>query len=253
MSEVPLTLTTGDGVRLRGRHLPAESDLAIVIAHGFSGSCNSPRARHIAATLHRFGAVVAFDFRGHGNSEGVSTVGDLEVHDIEAAVAFARSRGHSTVAVAGFSMGAAVAVRHAALFGGLTAVAAVSGPAHWYYRGTPSMRLVHRAIEGRWGRAVARWTRRTRISAVGWDPPPSPPWELVHKIAPTPLLIVHGTADRYFPLRHAHALYESAADPRALWIEPGMGHAESSMTPALVRRLGAWLREPSVPPVSPPA
>jgi len=253
MLEEPLSLTTGDGVRLQGRHLPDESDLAIVIAHGFSGSCNSLRARHIAARLNGFGAVVAFDFRGHGNSDGVSTVGDLEVHDIEAAVEFVRSRGHSRIALVGFSMGAAVAVRHAALFGGLTAVAAVSGPAHWYYRGTPSMRMVHWAIEDRWGRIVSRWGLRTRISTAGWNPPPIPPWELVHKIAPTPLLIVHGTADRYFPLRHAHALHDSAADPRALWVEPGMGHAESSMTPQLVHRLGTWLREPSVSPVSPRA
>lgn len=248
-----LRLTTDDDVSICARHLPRAIDQAIVVAHGFSGHCHSQRARAIAALLHASSGVISIDFRGHGHSGGYSTVGDLEVYDIEAAVAFARSRGYTKVAVAGFSMGAAVAIRHAALIGEVSAVAAISGPAHWYYRGTSPMRWLHRAIELKTGRIVARCGLRTRISGHGWNPPPLPPWQVSGKIAPTPLLVVHGTADRFFPLRHAHAIHDAAGDPRALWIEPGMGHAESAMTPDLIKRIGRWLNGPEtagVPPTS---
>lgn len=246
-----LRLTTDDGVSICARHLPGDGDLAIVVAHGFSGDCHSRRAGDIAAMLHTSGGVVAIDFRGHGHSGGASTVGDLEVYDVEAAVAFCRSRGYARIAVVGFSMGAAVAVRHAGLIGGVSAVAAISGPAHWYYRGTMPMRMLHHAVERRMGRVVSRWGLRTRISGVGWDRPPAQPWQVAGKIAPTPLLVVHGTADRFFPLRHAHALFDAAEEPRALWVEPSMGHAESAMTPLLTTRVGRWLNKPetaSVPP-----
>ncbi|GAA4898920.1 alpha/beta hydrolase family protein [Stackebrandtia albiflava] len=242
-TESTLFLRTGDGVRISARYLPKDSDTAFVVGHGFSGSWRNPRARAIAGILHGRAALLAIDFRGHGGSTGVSTVGDLEVHDVQAAVEFLRERGHRRIAVVGFSMGAAVAVRHAGLFGGVAAVAAVSGPAHWYYRGTPRMRLLHLAVERRLGRAVSRLALRTRISAAGWRTVPAPPWELAGKISPAPLLVVHGTEDRFFPLRHAHALYAAAAEPKELWIEPGMGHAESAMTPALVGRLGDWLTD----------
>lgn len=250
----PIALRTTDAVRLDGVHLPSASGLAIVLAHGFSGSWSHERTRRVAAALNRYGGVVGFDFRGHGRSGGMSTVGDLEVLDVAAAVEFARSRGYERVAVVGFSMGASVAVRHAGLYGGVDAVVAISAVAHWYYRGTRSMRLLHRAIETVSGRAYARYALRTRISPVGWDPVPSTPEAAAAKIAPTPLLLVHGDADGFFPLRHVHALYDSANEPKQLWIEKGMGHATAGTSPGLVARVGDWLsNSTTTPPVSPAA
>ena len=68
-------------------------------------------------------------------------------------------------------------------------------------------------------------------------------------IAPTPLLIVHGDADHYFPLPHVHLLRESAPTAE-VWIEPGMGHAESATTPELIDRVAAWLRDAVRQPVA---
>lgn len=242
-----LTLTTSDGVRLsavhrRGAH---SADTAIVLGHGFSGRWDNPRGHNIAAVLCRYGDVVAIDFRGHGRSGGRSTVGDKEILDIAAAVDYARRSGYASVRLLGFSMGAAVAIRYAAHFADVDAVAAVSGPATWYYKGTSPMRWVHRAIENPAGRAATRWALRTRIDSGGWPTVPTPPWQAAARIAPTPLLVVHGTSDAFFPLRHAHALHDAAVEPKQLWIERGMGHAESATTPALAHRLGRWLVEPS--------
>ncbi|HEX5595134.1 MAG TPA: alpha/beta hydrolase, partial [Micromonosporaceae bacterium] len=151
------------------------------------------------------------------------------------------------VATLGFSMGAAVAVRHAALHGPVAAVAAVSGPSRWYYRGTAPMRRVHWVIERPVGRLVCRLALRTRIATNGWNPPPAPPHALAGQISPTPLLVVHGDADAYFPVEHAHTLYGAAEEPKELWIEPGFGHAENAAPPELLKRISTWLTRAAVP------
>ncbi|MEU9790747.1 alpha/beta hydrolase [Streptomyces sparsogenes] len=121
------------------------------------------------------------------------------------------------------------------------AVVAVSAPARWYYRGTAPMRRVHWAITRPAGRLVSRYGLRTRIDSRGWDPEPLSPVAAAPLIAPTPLLIVHGDRDPYFPLDHPRTLAE-AADPSSteLWIEPGFGHAENAADAALLDRIAAW-------------
>jgi Dipeptidyl aminopeptidases/acylaminoacyl-peptidases len=234
-------IRTRDGVRIDAAHTPGpSSDLGIVVAHGFTGSWRDRVTRRIVHVLSGYGGVLSFDFRGHGRSSGHSTVGDREILDLDAAVRYAGSLGYASVVTVGFSMGAAVAVRHAGLLGGVTGIVAVSGPARWYYRGTRPMRQVHWVIERGAGRLVARVAKRTRIAATGWDPVPVPPYEAVRRISPVPLLIVHGDADTFFPLEHAYQLFENAGEPRELWIERGFGHAESAATPGLIRRIGAW-------------
>ncbi|MEV0586223.1 alpha/beta fold hydrolase [Nonomuraea sp. NPDC050310] len=238
----PAMLVTKDGVRLDAVHTPGPSqEIGIVLAHGFTGSWRCKDTRRIAHVLSLTGGVIAFDFRGHGRSTGLSTVGDLEILDVEAAVRHARGLGYRRIALVGFSMGAAVAVRHAGLIGGVDAVVAVSAPARWYYRGTRPMRTVHWAIERRFGRWAARLGKRTRIARGPWNPVPMPPHEAVSLIAPTPLLVVHGDADTFFPLEHAHQLFGNAREPKELWVEPGYGHAESAARPDLVRRIGKWI------------
>ncbi|MDW6061769.1 alpha/beta hydrolase [Streptomyces sp. FXJ1.4098] len=121
------------------------------------------------------------------------------------------------------------------------AAVAVSAAARWYYRGTAPMRRVHWAITRPAGRLVSRYGLRTRIDSRGWDPEPLSPVAAAPLIAPTPLLIVHGDQDPYFPLDHPRTLVD-AADPSSteLWIEPGFGHAENAAGPALLGRIAAW-------------
>lgn len=236
-------LTTSDGVAIAADHWPAESALAYVVAHGFTGSSRAPRVRRIATQLAATGAaVLALDFRGHGRSGGRSTLGDLEVHDAAAAVAFLRAAGHPLIALVGWSMGGSVVLRYAGLGGDSDAVVSISSPGHWWERGTAPMRLVHWAAETRVGRTATRIVTRTRLRSAEWLRLPESPVEVVAAIAPRPLLIVHGDADRYFPLRHAEAL-AAAASNAVFWAEAGMGHAESATTPALVGRVDGWVRQ----------
>ncbi|WAP57398.1 alpha/beta hydrolase [Streptomyces sp. S465] len=169
----------------------------------------------------------------HGVHEG-----ERAVHNEERT---GRSQGR-TERIGGAAPGAASGVASdAALDAAPDAVVAVSAPARWYYRGTAPMRRVHWAVTRPAGRLVSRYGLRTRIDPRGWGVDPLPPVAAAPLIAPTPLLIVHGDRDPYFPLDHPRML-ASAADPASteLWIEPGYGHAETAASPALLTRIADW-------------
>lgn len=215
--------------------------LAVVVAHGFSGSTTRPLVRAVLDWFAHDVGVVAFDFRGHGRSTGVTTVGDREVHDVDAAVRWARALGYSRVATVGFSMGGAVAVRHAGVLGGVDAVVSVSAPASWYYRDTVPMRRLHWLIETPSGRLVSRVWRNTRVDSAGWGSTPLAPYEAAARISPTPLLVVHGDDDPFFPVSHGEQLFAAAAEPKELWVRPGFGHAEGAADAQLVADIVRWL------------
>ncbi|GHE99817.1 alpha/beta hydrolase [Streptomyces spiralis] len=267
-------LTTADGVAIDAVYEPGAagghgSGGVFVIAHGFTGDLGRPHVRRVARTLARYGAVVTFSFRGHGASGGRSTVGDREVLDLAAAVAWARGLGHARVTTVGFSMGGSVVLRHAALYGARSdarevredawearedawevrevreeartdAVVSVSAPARWYYRGTAPMRRLHWLVMRPEGRLLSRYGLRTRIHHRDWDPVPLSPVEAVPLITPTPLLIVHGDRDAYFPLDHPRMLATASGDHGELWLEPGMGHAENAAADELLHRIARW-------------
>ncbi len=252
------TLVTDDGVPIDAVHLPASDesdpealpppelpagrrDLAVVVAHGFTQSWQRPMVWTIAQRFSRFAGVVTFDFRGHGRSGGLSTLGDKEIYDLDVAVRYARELGYAKVVTVGFSMGASVVVRQAALRRGADAVISVSGPGRWYYRDTEPMRRVHFAAERRLGRAFTKHVLHTRISPERWpSPDPLPPAQAVAMISPTPLLIIHGDQDIYFPPEHGQQLYDAAREPKELWLLPGFGHAERHTDDALTDRIAAW-------------
>ncbi|QKW11000.1 alpha/beta hydrolase [Streptomyces sp. NA04227] len=262
-------------------------DLAVVLAHGFTGALDRPHLRRAAGVLSRYAPVITFSFRGHGGSGGRSTVGDREVLDLEAAIAWARELGYRRIVSMGFSMGGSVVLRHAALererragelrdegeqrdqgaegaqgaegdqgraghrghegcegrAGGarIVAVVSVSAPARWFYRGTAPMRRLHWMVLRPEGRIVGRLGFGTRIHSRHWDPVPPSPVESVPHIAPTPLLLVHGDRDPYFPLDHPRMLAAAAGANAELWVEPGMGHAENAAPDATLARVGEWI------------
>jgi pimeloyl-ACP methyl ester carboxylesterase len=284
------TLLTGDGVRIEAVYTPCTAGsgaaggdgpagTAVVLAHGFTGSVDRPAVLRAAEVFAQRAAVITFSFRGHGKSGGRSTVGDREVLDLAAAVAWARSLGHRRVVTVGFSMGGSVVLRHAALYtapeagesvdeesetvgtervGGRTGahkahgesaeahtgahadvVVSVSAPARWYYRGTAPMRRLHWVVTRPTGRLVGRYGFRTRIHREDWNPVPLSPVEAVPLIT-APLLIVHGDRDPYFPVDHPRMLAGAAGDRAELWLEHGMGHAENAADEKLLTRIADW-------------
>jgi pimeloyl-ACP methyl ester carboxylesterase len=240
-------LLADDGTMLAAEHIPAsgagDRRLGVVVAHGFMAHSRHPRTRRIAGWLRPHAGLVLLDLRGHGASGGVCTLGWQEVRDVEAAVGWARTLGYERVATLGFSLGATAVLRHAALYGGVDALAAVSGPGQWYYRGTARMRLLHRLVLRSSGRTLIRLARRTRVSREPWAPPlPIDPAAAAAEVE-APLLVVHGERDDLFPVHHAERICAAAGSRATLWVEPQLGHAEAAVDAILVDRIGEWLEQ----------
>ncbi|WP_239308249.1 alpha/beta hydrolase [Frankia sp. Cj3] len=255
-------LPTSDGEILATTHYSRVAsatchsfDLGVVVAHGFSGSRDKPPVRAVSAGIRPYAGVVVPDLRGHGRSSGVCTFGDLEVLDVDAAVGAARRLGYRNVITMGWSMGAAAVLRHAAFArtgetvrgyavrNPVDAVVSVSAPSRWYVRDTPSMRRVNWFAETAIGRRVARRALGVRLMPEIWPMIPASPLDVVGRIAPTPVLFVHGDRDTYFALEHPHSLAAAAGEGSQLWIITGFGHAESGLVPGLLDRLGRHLPE----------
>jgi len=244
----PLRVRTADGVQLSGIVVPSRAEPApdrrpvtFVVAHGFTNSVAFPPFVRLAGWLSRFGEVRALDFRGHGASGGgTGAGGDPELLDVDAAVAAARADGARWVVTVGLSMGGGAVLRQAAVGEHRPdAVVSVSAVSRWYVRDTAPMRRVHWLLETTAGRRLGAAALRLRLD-VPWLTVPPAPVQLVSRIAPTPLLLVHGDRDAYFPLEHFRTLAQAAGPAATVEVVPGMGHAESGTTAALAERIGRW-------------
>lgn len=218
------TFTTSDGVALAGRRRLTNGTprAAVVLVHGFTASADNPDVAAVCEALHATDVdVVCYDARGHGRSASHSTLGDLERHDVAAAVEVARERT-SRVVLVGASMGAIAVVRYAAEDPDLAGVVSVSCPARWRLPrnllGLLSAGLTRTPI----GRALAARHLNVRIAPRWTDP--EPPVDLIARIT-APLALVHGTHDRFIATADAHELFGQCAGPRRLDVVPGMGHA----------------------------
>lgn len=249
-------LVTSDDVQISAVHLPSSSKTAFVVAHGFTGSWRYQRVRKVLRTLNENAGVIAFDFRGHGESGGKTTVGLLEVNDLHSAVSWARELGYHKVVTLGFSMGGAVAIRYGVGQGLVDSVISVSAPAFWFYRGTTATRRVARMVGTSWGRGLTSLILRTRIEVKPWyGEIPDPPATAAREIPPAPFLIVHGEQDHYFPPEHGLEIHHGAMQGwRArgevgvkpeLWQVDGFAHAELSTPDELTERIARWALEPA--------
>jgi len=226
-------LLTEDGVALATRlQGPPDASVALIVAHGFSMTGTDRRLASVAGGLADAGhAVYTFDFRGHGRSGGVCTLGDLEILDLDAVIRLARGRDHEKVVVIGASMGGFVALRHAALLGGEDAVVAISTPATWGVSSRMRARVLSMAVQNRIGRRILS-ARGTRVVDNLPEPPRSPS-ELA-KLIRIPVGLIHGARDPYVPVDDAVLVHERLAGPKRLVVLPEFGHAEAAYTTDLV-------------------
>jgi pimeloyl-ACP methyl ester carboxylesterase len=227
------TVTTNDGVRLVGSRL-GDAAPAVVLIHGLMGWHRKPSVGRLAEALAARCTVYAFDLRGHGGSGGRCTFGDREIEDIAAVVARARDEGHEPVVTVGASMGGIAAIRHAALIGGVDGLVAISTPARWEgHRGDAIRRMTWLTSTPN-GRRVAGLFNLRLVDT--WEAPASPE-EVVDRIAPIPLVLVHGRDDHFFEEEEAWRLYRRAGEPKKLLLASRFGHAEDGFSPGFAERL----------------
>jgi uncharacterized protein len=132
VSSEPVRCRSTDGLELEAEVDDAEEPgVALVLCHPhpkMGGTMNAPLLLALRDAFARRGwAVLRFNFRGIGTSEGESSIGLDEVDDATGAVAVARERWAGVpVVVAGWSFGAAVCVRLAERDDSLAACVAIA-------------------------------------------------------------------------------------------------------------------------------
>jgi alpha-beta hydrolase superfamily lysophospholipase len=229
-----LELHTDDGVRLAATTWltdASEPQAAVVIVHGLTSTKDHPTVVTLGDELAAQGfAVVAFDGRGHGASEGLCTLGDEEAMDVAAAVRHARTMSPRVIAV-GSSMGAIAVLRYGTRDPDLAGVVSVSAPARWRIHSARSL-VAAVMTRTRFGRDVVR--RRNAVRLAPKRTRTAAPQDLAGRLS-CPVVIVHGSRDRFIPVGEAERLYARAGTNRRLDIVPEMGHGFSTRaTPAVV-------------------
>ncbi|HEY3844908.1 MAG TPA: alpha/beta hydrolase [Acidimicrobiales bacterium] len=242
-------LLTADGIDLAtrcwsGRHWPRG---VVVIAHGLSATKDDLRVVSLASELHRRGFdVITYDSRGHGQSGGHCTLGDLERHDVAAAVEWARRRSGRVILV-GASMGAVAVLGYAAEDPDLAGVVAVSSPGEWKLPLRTRSIVTAALARTRPGRLFVRWRARVRIAP--WTSP-EPPRALVARVR-CPVVVVHGQKDPIIPFGVGLARFVTPGPRVRVVAVPGMGHAFDPIGHQGICDGVGLLAGPIAPPVSP--
>lgn len=234
--------SAADGVPLVGWYLDdPDADTVVVCCHGHRG--NKADMLGIGPGLHRAGySVLMFDFRGNGESgDGPQSLAHHEQLDLTAAVDWAaQRRPDARIVVVAFSMGAATAVLTAAddpriaalvLDSPFATMSDVVGSAIRRYR-LPSGQLV----------PAADLVNRMRY---GYGFAQVRPIDVIDRIAPRPVLLVHGTDDRIIPYAHAEQLAEAAAPGTVEFVTyPGVDHCGAYFQdrPAYIELVDRFLR-----------
>jgi dipeptidyl aminopeptidase/acylaminoacyl peptidase len=207
-----------NGAMLRGYFAPSSNGAAIVLAHGSNGERSdlSPEARLLSAA--GFG-VLAFDFPGHGQSEGrVVEWSGQERRALRRAVDWLQKQPSveaQRIGVFGFSMGGYIALQTASEDPRLRAVAAAS---------SPHDPLQHLAWEYRRFGFLSRLPALLALRNSGMDTESLVPERVIARIAPRPLLLISGREDQLVPRWMTDRLYEAAREPKQLLVVERAGH-----------------------------
>ena len=233
------SVRAADGVRIAGLHLDrSDSETLAIYVHGFLANKNHRRVPRFVQALAQRVDVMAIDLRGHGESEGETTLGAQEVLDIEATVAYARRIGYERIVTIGSSMGGASVIRHAALHQSQSAVVTIGAFAD-ANDVSPSSNVGLSLLFGQtWGRHWSYLTRGTRIGNLMEH---EAPWQLVGRVSPLPLLLIHGAWDATVLPRALDRLYEHANEPKEKLLIPRSGHDHPHLTERTVELIVEWM------------
>lgn len=215
---------TQDHILIKGWFIPRpDSNKTIILMHGWG--MNRADVFKNTHFLHDLGYnLMYFDFRALGESGGkTSSIGYLEVKDLQAAIAFLKATrpfAAEKIGLYGLSMGAMVAICEAAQNPEIKCVVAEAS----YYS--------FRRVVSRWAWVhnkipyfplipiILHYIRRNlRVNPEHYSPKYNIP-----KIAPRPVFIIHGRYDNLVPAAQAKMLYKRAGEPKEIWLVPGAKH-----------------------------
>ena len=241
-SMISATTHSMDGTELSCVMVDPRADRpALVYAHGFLGGKDHRAVPRFLAALSRDWSVYAFDFRGHGQSDGTCRFADGEAADLDAVVGLARSNGHPVIVTVGSSMGGATAIRHAAACHSVAAVVTIGV----YASANPLLRsttqgLLQLAFHRQSGGRLVKGALGARLGSFSLAE--GQPVDAIRRISPRPVLLVHGRLDPLIPPSEAYRLQLAGGPNCDLLVRPWHGHDQPHLNADTARRITAWAR-----------
>ncbi len=206
-------LNTEDGIRLTAWYTPPKNGTVILLAHGYGDN----RPEWVYALLAKEGyGVLAWDARAHGESDGdISTLGYLEILDVKAALDFALSQPDvEHIGAWGGSMGGATMIRATAEFLQIEALVVDS-----------SFVSLEAEVDFLAPYPLVNPLAKFMLGiGLGVDLDSISPVEAIARISPRPIYIIHGTKDSMASPESAEILFNSAKEPKKLWVEEDAIH-----------------------------
>ncbi len=211
-----------DGAALHGFFLPAQANsdpsrgAMGTVVHFHGSDLNASYTVKNAAWLVQHGFnVFAFDYRGYGRSQGTITRQGL-INDGVAAIEYVCGRADVNshkVILWGQSMGGQLAINAAiqAARPELKGVVSEATYANYQYH-----------VKDKFSMMGPLWLMQWSAWLVVSDACSAE--HSVAQLAPVPLLLVHGSADRVALPYHSEWLFERAESPKQIWRAAGAGH-----------------------------
>jgi fermentation-respiration switch protein FrsA (DUF1100 family) len=239
-----VTLTTPDGLALQGCYLPAHAPRKGVLLFGIEFGSNRWSCVPYCEFLREAGYdIFSFEMRGQGKSpaqpgyEPLQWVTDFEVTDYRTALAYLKNRADrhpGGVGLFGLSKGASAALIAAAnddfvrcfsvdgIFASVNTM--VPYMAQWVMIYT-TLPWIAKFLPN-WYLGIAAHVALRRMERERHCHYPSLE-AAMPKLAPRPLLMIHGSADNYIKPAMARSLFERAREPKELWLVDKAKHNQS--------------------------
>jgi len=218
-------VTTADGLKLNGWFIPGGGRATVMLVHGYKDSRGGVLG--VADLLHRHGyGVLVASLRGHDINDGeLISFGLFEVNDLEAWFQYLRGRADvdpKSIGLFGVSMGGTIGLRYASQNPEIRVVIADCAFSSVMDTAATSIRHFTGLPPFPFAPAIVFWAERqfdgdaSELDAKQWIP----------LIAPRPVFLLQGGADTVVSAESGRKLFEAAGEPKELWLEPAVGHAQ---------------------------
>jgi fermentation-respiration switch protein FrsA (DUF1100 family) len=234
--------TSKDGTQLNGWFIPAIGPAKGTVIHLHGNAENMTNHYLFVYWLPKEGFnLFVFDYRGYGASLGKPDRQGM-IEDSIAAISYIRQRPDvdpNRIMIFGQSLGGAIALAAVAQDSKRGIQAVVVESAFASYRSIANQKL---------GDSWVTWPLAWLLISDSQSPLP-----MLKKIAPIPLLVIHGDNDRTVPYSQGRQIYQAASPPKEFWTVGGGHHTEAftryakEYRPRLINFFESKLNDP-IPP-----